>query len=71
MYGGLTIKFNIFDSSLLVRVKIMKFDFEFWSSLDARYIILSVDAESKTEAVKEFKSRHPHKKYRLLDQLND
>ena len=71
MYGGLTIKFNIFDNSLLVMVKIMKFDFEFWSSLDARYIILSVDAESKTEAVKEFKSRHPHKKYRLLDPLDD
>ena len=71
MYGGLTIKLNIFDNSLLVRVKIMKFDFEFWSSLDTRYIILSVDAESKTEAVKEFKSRHRHKKNRLLDPLDD
>ena len=49
----------------------MKFDFEYWSSLDSRYIILEIEAESKKEAVKEFKNMHPHKKYRLLDQLDD
>jgi len=49
----------------------MKIDFEYWSSLDSRYIILEIEAESKTEAVKEFKNTHPHKKYRLLDPLDD
>ncbi len=49
----------------------MKFDFEYWSSLDTRYVILTIDAASKTEAVKEFKNMHPHKKHRLLDPLND
>ena len=49
----------------------MKFDFEYWSSLDSRYIILEIEAESKTDAVKVFKNMHPHKKYRLLDPLDD
>ena len=50
---------------------IMRYDFEYWSSLDTRYIILTIEAESKTDAVKEFKKRHPHKKYRQLDPLDD
>ncbi len=50
---------------------IMKYDFEYWSSLDTRYIILTIEAESKTAAVKEFKKRHPHKKFRQLDQLDE
>jgi hypothetical protein len=49
----------------------MKFDVEYWSSLDSRYIILTIEAESRGEAVKEFKNMHPHKKYRLLDSLED
>ena len=49
----------------------MKFDFEYWSSLDSRYVILTIEAGSKTEAVKEFKNMHPHKKHRLLDPLDD
>lgn len=49
----------------------VKFDFEYWSSLDSRYLILTIESESKTEAVKEFRSRHPHKKYRLLDPMED
>ena len=64
-------KLNIFDCKLLGDVVAMKFDFEYWSSLDSRYIILEIEAESKTEAVKEFKNMHPHKKYRLLDPLDD
>jgi hypothetical protein len=47
------------------------FDFEYWSSLDSKYIILSIQAESEAEAVKKFKNMHPHKKYRLLDPLED
>ncbi len=50
---------------------IMRYDFEYWSSLDTRYIILTIEAESKTVAVKEFKKRHPHKKYRQLDPLDE
>ncbi|MBT3284962.1 hypothetical protein HN807_04525 [Candidatus Bathyarchaeota archaeon] len=49
----------------------MKFDFEYWSSLDSRYIILTIEAGSKADAVKEFKNMHPHKKHRLLDPLDD
>jgi len=68
----MTIILNRFDCRLLVRsIGVMKLDFEYWSSLDSRYIILTIEAESKTEAIKEFKSRHPHKKYRLLDPLDD
>jgi len=47
------------------------FDFEYWDSLDSRNVVLTVEAESMTEAIKEFKKRHPHKKYRLLDDLLD
>jgi hypothetical protein len=47
------------------------FDFEYWSSLDSKYIILTIKAESEKEAIKEFKSMHPHKKFRLLDPLDD
>ena len=47
--------------------KIMKYDFEYYSSLDIKYIIITIEAESKTDAIKEPEHRHPHKKYRLLD----
>ncbi len=47
------------------------FDFEYWSSLDSKYIIVTLEAESKTKAEKEFKNMHPHKKYRILDPLDD
>ena len=47
------------------------FDFEYWDSLASRYIVLSLEAKSKTEAIKEFKKRHPHKKFRLLDDVLD
>ena len=46
---------------------IKSYDFEVWSSLDSRYIIVRIEADSKTEAVKLFKSSHPHQKCRLLD----
>lgn len=45
----------------------MQYEFEYWSSLDIKYIIITIEAESKTDAIKEFKQKHPHKKYRLLD----
>ena len=47
--------------------KIKSYEFEVWSSLDSRYVIVSIEADSKTEAIKLFKRSHPHKKYRLLD----
>ena len=47
------------------------FEFEYWDSLDSRYLILSIEAETRDDAIKEFKERHPHKKYRLLDPLDD
>jgi hypothetical protein len=56
---------------MLLGLTMKTFDFEYWSSLDSRYIILTIEAESKTEAIKEFRNRHPHKKYRLLDPLDD
>ncbi len=49
----------------------MKYEFEYWSSLDTRYVTITIEAESRTDAVKEFKQRHPHKKYRLLDPLDE
>jgi len=49
----------------------LQYEFEYWSSLDTRYVIISVEAESKTDAIKEFKQRHPHKRYRLLDPLDE
>jgi hypothetical protein len=67
----MTIKLNLIDERMLVGMTMKTFDFEYWSSVDSRYIILTIEAESKTEAIKEFKSRHPHKKYRLLDPLDD
>lgn len=45
------------------------YDFEYWNSLDSRYTIIAIEAESKLEAIKKFKMLHPHKKYRLLDDL--
>lgn len=52
--------------------ELKSYDFEYWDSLDSRNVILLIEAESKTEAVKEFKMRHPHKKFRLLeDQLDE
>lgn len=47
------------------------YEIEYWSSLDSKYIILSIEAESETDAIKQFRSMHPHKKYRLLDPLDD
>ncbi len=47
------------------------FDFEYWDSLDSRYVILSIEAETRSDAIKEFNAQHPHKKYRLLDSLDD
>ena len=49
----------------------MQYEFEYWSSLDTRYVIISIEAESETDAIKEFKQRHPHKRYRLLDPLDE
>lgn len=49
------------------RDKAMQYEFEYWSSLDSKYLIITIEAVSKTEAIKEFKKRQPHKKYRLLD----
>ena len=49
----------------------MKFEFEYWSSLDSKYIIVPIEAESETAAIKEFNKMHPHKKYRILDPLDD
>ena len=47
------------------------FYFEYWDSLDSRYVVLTIEAESRTDAIKEFKNQQPHKKYRLLDDLLD
>ena len=47
------------------------YEFEYWSSLDSKYIILEIEAESEVDAVKQFKKMHPHKKYRLLDPLDE
>ena len=47
------------------------FEIEYWSSLDSKYILLQIEAESVKEAIQKFKQMHPHKKYRLLDPLND
>jgi len=44
-----------------------RYDFEYWSSLDSGYVTLTIEAESEADAIKEFRARHPHKKYRLLD----
>ena len=52
-------------------LEIKKYEFEYWSSLDSRYIIIVVDAESRTDAIKKFKHKHPHKKFRLLDPLDE
>ena len=62
----------LFGSLIVYAVNELKsYDFEYWDSLDSRNVVLSIEAESKMEAVKEFKSRHPHKKYRLLDDQLD
>ena len=47
------------------------YDFEYWDSLDSRYVILSIEAETRKDAIKEFHAQHPHKKYRVLDPLDD
>jgi hypothetical protein len=47
------------------------FYFEYWDSLDSRYVIIPIEAESEVKAIKTFKMMHPHKKYRLLDDLLD
>lgn len=48
-----------------------KYEIECWSSIDSKYIILQIEAESESDTIKQFKSMHPHKKYRLLDPLDD
>ena len=53
------------------RLKLKQFDFEYWSSLDSKNVIISIMAESEREAIKKFQSMHPHKKYRLLEPLDD
>ena len=49
----------------------MEFYFEYWDSLDRKYVVLTIEAESKADAVKEFNKQQPHKKYRILDDLLD
>ena len=48
----------------------MKFEFEYWSSLDSKYIIVQIEAESEKDAKTKFHKMHPHKKYRMLDPLD-
>lgn len=67
----MTIRLNMIDDRILVGISIQAFDFEYWSSLDSRYITLTIEAESRKEAVKEFRNMHPHKKFRLLDPLDE
>jgi hypothetical protein len=52
-------------------IEVKPYEFEYWSSLDQRNVIITIMAESEKDAIKEFKNRHPHKKYRLLDPLDD
>ena len=47
------------------------FDFEYWDSLDSKNVIITIKAETEVDAIKEFRSMHPHKKYRVLDPLDD
>jgi hypothetical protein len=47
------------------------FEIEYWSSLDSKYIILQIEAESEKEAIQQFKQMHPHKKHRLLEPIDD
>ena len=51
-------------------ITVDKYDFEYWSSLDSRYVTLTIEAYSEADATREFKARHPHKKYRLLEAEN-
>lgn len=51
--------------------EVKSFDFEYWDSFDSRYVIISIKAESERDAVTEFKNMHPHKKYRLLEDLDE
>ena len=71
LFDIMTVNLILFDEDEQWGYNIGTFDFEYWSSLDSKYIIITIKAESKTEAVKEFKNMHPHKKYRLLDPLDD
>ena len=48
---------------------IKSYEFEVCSSLNSRYIIVRIEADSKKEATKLFRRKHPHKKYRLLEDL--
>ena len=48
-----------------------QYEFEYWSSLDSKYLIIIIDAELKIDAIKEFKKRHSHKKFRLIEPLDD
>ena len=65
------VRFNSLYGSFIMGITMKTFEVEYWSSLDSKYIISEIEAESETEAVKQFKSMHPHKKYRLLDTLDD
>lgn len=46
-----------------------EYEFEFWSSPDSQYLFVRIDADSRIEAIKQFKRKHPHKKFRLLDDV--
>ena len=52
-------------------MNLRQYDFEYWSSLDSKNVIISIMAESERDAIKQFQSMHPHKKYRLLEPLDD
>jgi len=60
---------NTYLSNNIILMLMKSYDFEYWNSLDSRYTIIAIEAESKLEAIKKFKRLHPHKKYRLLDDL--
>ncbi|GAG63903.1 unnamed protein product [marine sediment metagenome] len=53
-----------------VLVSKTKHEFEYLDSLKSEYVTLTIEAESKKDAIKEFEQRHPHKKYRLLDSID-
>ena len=52
-------------------MNMQQYEFEYWSSLDSKNVIITIMAESEREAIKQFQNMHPHKKYRLLEPLDD
>ena len=56
---------------ILIGGLVKSFEFEYWDSLDSHYVVLAIEAETREDAIKEFHSQHPHKKYRLLDPLDE